>query len=57
MNTTAIQFLFDYNDWANQRILAQAGKLSQEELRAENALGWAASWAGWRISWRLRAAG
>ena len=46
MNTTAIQFLFDYNEWANARILAQAGKLSQAQLRQDNALGWGSFMGG-----------
>lgn len=40
MNLSAVKLLYEYNDWANQRILAQAAKLTPEELRAENSLGW-----------------
>ena len=40
MNAAAVRLLYDYNHWANQRILAQAVKLTPAQLRAENALGW-----------------
>ncbi len=40
MDIVAIKFLYDYNNWANERILTQAAKLSQAQLRAENKLGW-----------------
>ncbi|MCU0491346.1 MAG: DinB family protein [Chloroflexaceae bacterium] len=34
MHTTDVQTLYDYNSWANQRILTQAAQLSTEQLRA-----------------------
>lgn len=40
MNLSAVKFLYGYNNWANQRIVTQAAKLTPEELRTENSLGW-----------------
>ena len=34
MNIQNIQFMFDYNYWANGRILASAAKVTDEQLRA-----------------------
>lgn len=59
MNRSDIQLLFDYNDWANDRILERAERVTQEQLTAPNDLGWGslrgalvhlmdAEWA-WRI--------
>ncbi len=35
-----IELLFRYNDWANDRILARAEKVSPEQLGAPKGLGW-----------------
>ena len=40
MNRDDINLLFRYNDWANERILDTAEKVSPEELAAENDFGW-----------------
>lgn len=40
MNCQDIQLLFEYNDWANERILSAAETLSPEQLKASNDLGW-----------------
>ncbi|MCY3834390.1 MAG: DinB family protein [Chloroflexi bacterium] len=40
MNRADIKLLFQYNDWANDRILAQAERVSPEQLSAENDFGW-----------------
>ncbi len=40
MNHDEIKLLFQYNDWANDRILDTAQKLSPEQLAAENEFGW-----------------
>ena len=40
MNRDEIKLLFQYNDWANDRILDTAEKLSPEQLAAENEFGW-----------------
>lgn len=40
MNRDEIKLLFQYNDWANDRILDTAQKLSPEQLAAENEYGW-----------------
>ena len=40
MRVRDIKLLFEYNIWANQRILAAAEKLSDEQLKAANDLGW-----------------
>ena len=40
MNTYDIRLIFDYNQWANERILDTAENLTPEQLRAPNALGW-----------------
>jgi len=40
MKTDDIKLLYQYNDWANNRILAAAENLTQEQLRTPNELGW-----------------
>lgn len=40
MKTDDIKLLYQYNDWANKRILAAAEKLTGEELTTPNELGW-----------------
>ena len=40
MRIEDIQLLFEYNAWANQRILAAAENLTAEQLQASNDLGW-----------------
>ncbi len=40
MDRQAIELLFRYNDWANDRILDRAEALSSEQLTAANDLGW-----------------
>ena len=40
MNRQDIQLLFEYNKWANERILSAAQNLSAEQLNATNELGW-----------------
>ena len=40
MNIDRLRLIFEYNTWANQRILAAAEKLSSEQLKAPNELGW-----------------
>ena len=40
MNKGNIELLFQYNDWANDRILDTAVKVSQEQLTVPNDLGW-----------------
>ena len=40
MNKDDIELLFHYNDWANDRILDTAEKVSQEQLKMPNDLGW-----------------
>ena len=40
MRVRDIKLLFEYNIWANARILAAAEKLSDEQLKAANDLGW-----------------
>lgn len=40
MRRQDIQLLFEYNSWANERILSAAENLSDEQLKASNDLGW-----------------
>ena len=40
MNKGNIELLFQYNDWANERILDTAEKMSHEQLSAQNDFGW-----------------
>lgn len=40
MKTRDIQLLFQYNDWANKRILASAEKVTLEQLTLPNDYGW-----------------
>ncbi|MCY3782074.1 MAG: DinB family protein [Chloroflexi bacterium] len=40
MNRNDIDLLFQYNDWANERILDSAEKASPEQLSAANEFGW-----------------
>ena len=40
MNRDDIDLLFQYNDWANDKILVCAEKASPEQLSAANAFGW-----------------
>ncbi|MCY4018252.1 MAG: DinB family protein [Chloroflexi bacterium] len=40
MNRGGIELLFQYSDWANERILDAAAKVSVEQLIAPNDLGW-----------------
>ncbi|MCY4071273.1 MAG: DinB family protein [Chloroflexi bacterium] len=40
MKTDDIKLLYQYNDWANKRILAAADNLTKEQLTAANELGW-----------------
>ena len=40
MNAAAMQMLYGYNEWANALIFAQASRLDEKTLRAENELGW-----------------
>jgi uncharacterized damage-inducible protein DinB len=40
MKREDIHLLYEYNDWANQRILSTAAKLSAEQLQAANEWGW-----------------
>ena len=40
MNIDNLRLIFEYNEWANQRILAAAEQLSPEQLKAPNELGW-----------------
>ncbi|MDE2821656.1 MAG: DinB family protein [Chloroflexota bacterium] len=40
MKTDDIKLLYQYNDWANKRILAAAENLTQDQLRTPNELGW-----------------
>ena len=40
MKQTEIELLFRYNDWANDRILGSAEKLTPSQLRAPNDQGW-----------------
>ena len=40
MNHDEIKLLFQYNDWANDRILDTAEKLTPEQLAAQNSFGW-----------------
>ena len=40
MNRDDIDLLFRYNDWANDRILDTADKVTPEQLAAENDFGW-----------------
>ena len=40
MNRDDIKLLFQYNDWANDRILDHAEQVSPEQLTAPNELGW-----------------
>ena len=40
MKTQDIELLFEYSDWANQRILTAAEQLSFEQLTAANPFGW-----------------
>ena len=40
MNRDEMKLLFQYNDWANEKILDTAAKASPEQLRAANELGW-----------------
>ncbi len=40
MNKGNIELLFQYNDWANERILDTAEKMSHEQLTTPNDLGW-----------------
>lgn len=40
MNINEIKLLFQYNDWANERILDMAENVSIEQLTAPNEFGW-----------------
>ena len=40
MNSSDIQLLYQYNNWANNRILAAAEKVSGEQFFAPNDFGW-----------------
>lgn len=40
MNTADIRLLYEYNIWANERILDAAEKVTDEQLARPNALGW-----------------
>ena len=40
MNSSDIQLLYQYNDWANKRILAAAEGVSEEQFLAHNDFGW-----------------
>lgn len=40
MKINDIKLLYKYNDWANQRIIDAAEKVTQEQLNATNDLGW-----------------
>ena len=40
MTTDDLRLLFDYHAWANARLLAAVGKLSEEEFTREVAGGW-----------------
>ena len=40
MRIDDIQLLFEYNDWANDKILGEAESLTSEQLRAPNEAGW-----------------
>ncbi len=40
MNKGNIELLFQYNDWANERILDTAEIMSHEQLSAQNDFGW-----------------
>ena len=40
MNKGNIELLFQYNNWANERILDTAEKVSPEQLSAQNDFGW-----------------
>ena len=40
MKTGDVQLLFQYNDWANKRILASAEKVTLEQLTLPNDYGW-----------------
>ena len=40
MNCEDIRLLFEYNHWANERILAAAENLNDDQLKASNDLGW-----------------
>lgn len=40
MNSADIELLFQYNDWANDRILDRAENVSREQMTAPNDLGW-----------------
>lgn len=40
MNAKDIELLFQYNDWANERILDRAEEVSLEQLTSPNELGW-----------------
>jgi len=40
MKTDDIKLLYQCNDWANNRILAAAENLTQDQLRTPNELGW-----------------
>lgn len=40
MKTADIKLLYQYNDWANKRILAAAENLTGEQLTTANELGW-----------------
>jgi uncharacterized damage-inducible protein DinB len=40
MNYDDIKLLYQYNDWANERILDMAEQVSPEHLSAENDFGW-----------------
>lgn len=40
MKTDDIKLLYQYNDWANKRILAAAENLTKEQLTTPNELGW-----------------
>ena len=40
MKIDDIKLLYQYNDWANKRMLAAADNLTEEQLTAANELGW-----------------
>ena len=40
MNSDALKLMYEYNEWANDRILDAAEQLSPEQLKAPNELGW-----------------
>ena len=46
MNAKDVQLLYQYNEWANFRILDAAGALSRDQLNTSNSYGWGSFFGG-----------